>query len=89
LEFFISNINLKKSLNETHITYIFSSIDENKNNFIEKKELRQFFQLGMSEEDEELIQNMIDEADEDKDDMISLKEFKNIINSFYDNLSKK
>lgn len=74
-------------MTEAHINYIFTSIDANKNDLIEKKELREFFQLGMTIEDEELVQTMIGEADEDNDNMISIKEFKNIINAFYDNLS--
>lgn len=43
----------------------------------------------MTIEDEELVQTMIGEADEDNDNMISIQEFKNIINAFYDNLSNQ
>lgn len=89
LDFFSANIDLKKSLTQNHINYLFSTIDANNDQYIEKKELRDFFQLGQSFEDEELLESMIGEADTNNDNLISLDEFKKIVSAFYDNLIDK
>lgn len=56
--------------------------------YIEKKELKEFFQLGANIDDEYLLNQMVKEADSDSDGLISIKEFKNIISAFYDKLNK-
>ena len=55
---------------------------------IEKEELREFFQLGFSSEDAHLVDQMMNEGDEDKDNLISFLEFKKILNIFYGKLQK-
>lgn len=56
--------------------------------YIEKSELKEFFQLGSDSGDESLLEEMIREADQNQDNLISIAEFKNIISVFYDNLNK-
>ena len=51
--------------------------------YIEKRELREFFNLGFDEEDESLVKSMISEGDKDKDNVISFDEFKEIIDKLY------
>ena len=55
---------------------------------LEKDELKNFFQMGMEPEDEELVNLMIDEADLNKDGIISVKEFQLLMNTYVQNLSK-
>jgi Ca2+-binding EF-hand superfamily protein len=56
---------------------------------LDKAELKQFFQLGMTDEDEELVDVMIDEVDFNKDGIISLKEFQQIMNTLCKNLTEQ
>lgn len=54
--------------------------------YIEKRELREFFNLGFDEEDESIVKSMISEGDKDKDNVISFDEFKEIIDKLYHKL---
>lgn len=50
--------------------------------------MREFFQLGFSKKDAALVDQMMKEADQNNDNMISIAEFKNILNFFYTKLQK-
>jgi len=56
---------------------------------LEKEELKAFFQLGMEPEDEELVDIMINEADLNKDGIISCKEFQMVMNVFTKKLAEE
>lgn len=55
---------------------------------LEKEDLKNFFQIGMEPEDEELLNLMMDEADLNKDGVISLKEFQLLMNTYVQNLKQ-
>jgi Ca2+-binding EF-hand superfamily protein len=51
--------------------------------------LRSFFQLESNPEDEDLLERMINQADKNNDGIISVDEFKNVMNGFYHKLIEK
>jgi Ca2+-binding EF-hand superfamily protein len=53
---------------------------------LEKKELRDFFQLKTNAQDEELLIEMINQADKNNDGIISVGEFRNVMEGFYEKL---
>ena len=80
-EFLLATVDYKKGIHEKELRQIFSIIDKDKSGTLEKAEIAEFFNLGGPEHEAELSA-LVDEADANKDGIISLDEFCNMMNSF-------
>lgn len=80
-EFLLATVDYKKGIHEKELRQIFSIIDKDKSGTLEKCEIAEFFNLGGPEHEAEL-NALVDEADANKDGIISLDEFCNMMNSF-------
>ncbi len=80
-EFLVANINYKKNLNEIKLRQIFNILDIDRNGFVTKEELIEFFHLSNDDMDE--VKEMIAEIDLNNDGMISFDEFKEMMKGYY------
>ncbi|CAD8118042.1 unnamed protein product [Paramecium sonneborni] len=82
-EFITASINKEKSLNRKKIEQSFKLFDLDGNGLITKQEINELFN---DEIDEEMWLEILDECDQDKDGMINLNEFINLLEN---KISKK
>ena len=85
-EFCLATIDHKKVLNEEKMTTIFKMIDTDSSGQIDLNELKVFFGMSDKNDGDEIIRDLIGEADENSDGQISLKEFKTMMSRIYDKL---
>lgn len=77
-EFVQATINQKALLNEENVRRIFNMIDANSDGELTKEELKNFFSPSMLNEKPEelqLLQEIMNEVDQDRDNLITYKEF--------------
>ena len=80
-EFLLATVDYKKGIHEKELRQIFGIIDKDKSGTLEREEVGEFFNLKGAEQAAEL-QQLMDEADANKDGKISIDEFFNMMNQF-------
>lgn len=79
-EFCLATIDHKKIMNEEKMNEVFRLIDTDSSGQIDVKELKEFFSMGDTNESDEFIQDLINEADLNGDGLISIDEFRIMMN---------
>lgn len=80
-EFLLATVNYKNDIHEKELRQIFNIIDKDKSGTLSRNEIGEFFNLSGKEQADQL-KALIDEADSNKDGVISVDEFFNIMNLF-------
>ena len=80
-EFLMATIDYKKGIREKELRQIFDLIDKDKSGCLDRGEIAEFFNLTGADKADNL-QQLIDEADTNKDGLISKEEFFIMMNAF-------
>lgn len=76
-EFLANMFNFKKHLNDSLVQKMFDIIDTNHDGMISEQELGKF--LNFNEEQRDFLKELMDQADQNKDGIISFDEFKAVL----------
>ena len=80
-EFLLATMDYKKGIREKELRQIFNLIDKDRNGCLDRDEIAEFFNLTGADKADSL-QQLIDEADTNKDGLITMEEFFIMMNAF-------